>query len=277
MEHTPPPFFNTGPSPLTRLLIFSVLSLALLIADARYKHLDAIRQVAAVAIYPLQRIAAAPASLLSRLGEFFTTHSALRAESARLAQENLASATLTQKTRALEAENASLRKLLEAREQQQTRNTLAQVLYAARDPFTQRMTTQLPSIAEYGAFWSQQIAAGFREFSAHAAGCRFQDCRHLAEPGCAVRASGVSPFAWMRNWCSRWNRIPTSVSPGRPKGAWASDRRGSIPAVQYSRNRPSLPQLVARLSMPPQAGSLASFGRCEEFDDCRHQSRSKDV
>ena len=31
MEHTPPPFFNTGPSPLTRLLIFSVLSLALLI------------------------------------------------------------------------------------------------------------------------------------------------------------------------------------------------------------------------------------------------------
>ena len=41
MEHTPPPFFNTGPSPLTRLLIFSVLSLALLIADARYKHLDA--------------------------------------------------------------------------------------------------------------------------------------------------------------------------------------------------------------------------------------------
>ena len=74
-----------------------------------------------------------------RLGEFFTTHSALRAESARLAQENLASATLTQKTRALEAENASLRKLLEAREQQQTRNTLAQVLYAARDPFTQRI------------------------------------------------------------------------------------------------------------------------------------------
>lgn len=139
MEHTPPPFFNTGPSPLTRLLIFSVLSLALLIADARYKHLDAIRQIAAVAIYPLQRIAAAPASMMSRMDEFFTSHATLLAENTRLVQENLASATLTQKTRALEAENASLRKLLEAREQQTTRTTLAEVLYAARDPFTQRI------------------------------------------------------------------------------------------------------------------------------------------
>ena len=35
MEHTPPPFFNTGPSANARLLIFAVLSLALLVADAR--------------------------------------------------------------------------------------------------------------------------------------------------------------------------------------------------------------------------------------------------
>ncbi|HTD89142.1 MAG TPA: rod shape-determining protein MreC [Burkholderiales bacterium] len=139
MEHTPPPFFKTGPSPLARLLFFSALSLALLIADARFKHLEVIRQVVSVAIYPLQRIAAAPVSLLRRAGDFFVTHAALHEENVRLLQENLASGTLTQKTRALEAENVQLRKLLEARERRPEHSTLAEVLYAARDPFSQRI------------------------------------------------------------------------------------------------------------------------------------------
>ena len=139
MEHTPPPFFKTGLSPLTRLLIFSALSLALLIADARYKHLDAIRQVAAIAIYPLQRIAAAPASLVRRGAAFFVTHASLREENSRLAQDNLASATLTQKTAALESENVLLRRMLGARDRRSESSTLAEVLYAARDPFSQRI------------------------------------------------------------------------------------------------------------------------------------------
>ena len=139
MERPPPPFFKTGPSPLTRLLIFSAMSLTLLIADARFKHLDAIRQVAAVVIYPLQRIAVAPASVVMRMRDFFVTHTSLREENTRLAQENLASAVKTQKARALESENAHLRSLLDARERRAERTTLAEVLYAARDPFSQRI------------------------------------------------------------------------------------------------------------------------------------------
>ena len=139
MEHTPPPFFKTGPSPLARLLFFSALSLVILITDARFKHLEAVRQIVSVAIYPLQRIAAAPASLLYRANDFFASHGALREENARLLQDNLAGAIVTQKTRALEAENAHLRKLLAARERSPEHSTLAEVLYAARDPFSQRI------------------------------------------------------------------------------------------------------------------------------------------
>ena len=139
MEHTPPPFFKTGHSALTRLLFFTALSLALLIADARFKHLEVIRQVVSVAIYPLQRLAAAPLSLLQRVNDFFVSHAILRGENARLLQENLAQATVTQKTRALEAENEQLRKLMAARAQRAQRLTLAEVLYAARDPFSQRI------------------------------------------------------------------------------------------------------------------------------------------
>lgn len=52
-----------------------------------------------------------------------------------------------------------------------------------------------PGVTEFGlaGLDDRAIAAGFREFAAHAGGCRFHDCLHLAEPGCAVRAAGISP------------------------------------------------------------------------------------
>jgi rod shape-determining protein MreC len=139
MEHSPPPFFKTGPTPLARLLIFSMLSLALLIADARFKYLEFLRQIAAVIVYPVQRIAAAPADIAHRAGEFFVTHSALREENARLRQENLANAQLLQQLKSLQAENAHMRGLLAARERADTKATLAEILYAARDPFSHKI------------------------------------------------------------------------------------------------------------------------------------------
>ena len=139
MEHSPPPFFKTGPTPLARLLIFSMLSLALLIADARFKYLEFLRQIAAVIVYPVQRIAAAPADIAHRAGEFFVTHSALREENARLRQENLANAQLLQQLKSLQAENAHMRGLLAAHERADTKATLAEILYAARDPFSHKI------------------------------------------------------------------------------------------------------------------------------------------
>src|SRR3977135_3870795 len=101
MEHQPPPFFRTGPTPLVRLLIFSALSLALLVADARFKYLDTLRQVVSVIIYPLQRIAGAPPTLLQPASAFFVSSSALRTENTRLTQENLAHSILLQQLSAL--------------------------------------------------------------------------------------------------------------------------------------------------------------------------------
>jgi len=48
-----------------------------------------------------------------------------------------------------------------------------------------------PGIAEFGlaGLSPQEIAAGFGEFAAYAGHCRFLDCRHLAEPGCAIEAA----------------------------------------------------------------------------------------
>lgn len=148
MEHSPPPFFKTGPTPLARLLIFALVSLALLIADARFRYLNALREVAAVIIYPLQRIANAPVSIAYRAGEFFVTHSSLREENARLARQNLLNAAVLQQLQSLQAENAHLRGLLAARDRPNARSTLAEVLYAARDPFSRKVVVDKGSQQE---------------------------------------------------------------------------------------------------------------------------------
>lgn len=139
MEHSPPPFFKTGPTPLARLLIFSALSLAFLVADARFNYLVTLRQAASVIVYPFQRIAAAPAAIVERMGEFFVTHSSLRADNARLTEENFGNSAAISQLKALQAENAQLRELLGARRRFSFQVTAAEVLYGARDPFSRKV------------------------------------------------------------------------------------------------------------------------------------------
>src|SRR5689334_3673743 len=139
MEYSPPPFFKTGPSPLARLLIFSALSLALLVADARFGYLVTLRHVASVVVYPFQRIAAAPAAIAQRIGDFFVTHSSLRADNARLTEENFSNSAAISQLKALQKENARLRELLGARQRFDFKVSAAEVLYAGRDPFSRKV------------------------------------------------------------------------------------------------------------------------------------------
>ena len=151
MEYQPPPFFRTGPSPLTRLFIFTLLSLVLLGTDARLKYLDSVRQVASVIIYPLQRIAGAPFSIVQKTSEFFTTQGSLQGENARLAQEALAQAAQIQQLASIQSENEQLRKLLGTRERLRSRTSYAEVLYAARDPFSRKIVIDQGSQQEVQA------------------------------------------------------------------------------------------------------------------------------
>ena len=139
MEYTPPRFFKRGPTPLARLLLCSLLSVALLIADTRYKYLDGIREAVAVIVYPFQRLAGAPGAMLGRIGDFFVTQSALRAENAHLTELNQLNAAKLQKHQALAAENVHLRDLLAARQRFPESTTAAEVLYTGRDPFTRKI------------------------------------------------------------------------------------------------------------------------------------------
>jgi rod shape-determining protein MreC len=139
MEHQPRPFFKTGPTPLTRLLIFSFLSLSLLVFDARLRYLDTVREAVATALYPLQQAAHAPGKLIDRVADFFVTQSGLRAENARLSRAHVEDAAALLRYQALEAENIQLRALLKMRQRLDVNAQLVSIAYTERDPFSRRI------------------------------------------------------------------------------------------------------------------------------------------
>ena len=139
MEHQPPPFFNRGPAPLVRLTFFASLAVLLMVLDARFRYADSVRQVVALAAYPLLRVAMAPVDLLHDASAYFSSTAALREQNAALRKKQLAAAQELLQLDALKEENAQLRRLLSAEERVPRKAIFAEILYAARDPFSRKV------------------------------------------------------------------------------------------------------------------------------------------
>jgi len=82
-----------------------------------------------------------------------------------------------------------------------------------------------PGLREAG-LWD---GAEFEDVDAHAAGCRFADCAHESEPGCAVRAA-VDPAR-----LAAWRKL-------RREQEWVDDRRAASRAREASGRRHELNQ-----------------------------------
>lgn len=139
MEHGPPPLFNQGVSARARLAFFSFLAIALIIVDSRVRALETVRVGVGVVLYPIQQVLLAPVRAAEAIGEYFTTLTNLTRENERLQREATERARELQQSRALEAENAQLRRLLGAREKTKRPGVLAQVLYESRDRFSRKL------------------------------------------------------------------------------------------------------------------------------------------
>ena len=134
-----PAFFNRGPSPLARLAFFGVLSLALLFADTRYRYLENVRQAVGIVLNPVQRALQLPGATFAYVADYFGSKRQLADENAQLKQELVARAPATQGYARVQEENVRLKGLLDVRTQYGANATAAQVLYASRDPFTQKV------------------------------------------------------------------------------------------------------------------------------------------
>ncbi|QLG88784.1 rod shape-determining protein MreC [Chitinibacter bivalviorum] len=135
MQATQPTFFKQGPKPLTRVLIFSALSIALMVGDAYYQLLGRVREQVSVALYPLQWLATAPTNAVIEASNFLQRQTELIAENRALNDVRLIAQGQEMRLKALEAENAHLRALKVANENNPRESQLTQILYNGRDPF----------------------------------------------------------------------------------------------------------------------------------------------
>ena len=139
MDHQPPPFFNRGPAPLVRLTFFVSLAILLMVLDARFRYAENVRQVVALAAYPIQRVAMAPLDLFHVVANYFSSTAALRDENTALKSKQLRAAQDLLQLEALNEENNQLRRLLEAQERLPRKSVFAEILYTARDPFSRKV------------------------------------------------------------------------------------------------------------------------------------------
>lgn len=139
LDRTPPPFFKQGPSAFTRLLFFSSLAVFLMVADTRFNVVQPLRSALATVLHPAQQALLAPVNWWGEAGHYLTG-----LDEARHAQDQAERVLASQAERVmrvsqLEAENASLRQLLELRPRVNVSTLSAEVLYDAPDPYTRKV------------------------------------------------------------------------------------------------------------------------------------------
>ena len=156
IDSEPPPFFKRGLPPPVRLAIFSGLALILMVADGHLHYLNALRNTLAIVINPLQHAMNAPVRLSAKVGDFFVAQGRLKIENADLKEKQLLDGGRMLQFQALQAENAQLRSLLNAKTRYAQRTTLAEILYSGRDPFARKIIVDRGSI--HGVLAGQVVA-----------------------------------------------------------------------------------------------------------------------
>lgn len=139
MDYTPPPLFKQGTSAVARLVLFTIIALVLLVVDARFDALRVVRQVAGTVLMPVERLVLIPRDALRAVFDYAQSSATLATENRELKQRAVVQAEGSVRQSQLEAENGQLRRLLGLTQQATMPLTAAEVLYDARDPYSQRI------------------------------------------------------------------------------------------------------------------------------------------
>ncbi|MBA2690654.1 MAG: rod shape-determining protein MreC [Burkholderiales bacterium] len=139
MVSEPPVFFNRGPSPMARLVFFSLLSIAAMIADYRFHYLANVRQAVSTIIYPIERVVTSPAAAYQYATNYFISQDRLLNENDELKRRLTEQSAEVQRSRALEGEYAYLQSLVGAPQRLNTKGVVAEVVHVARNPFIRKL------------------------------------------------------------------------------------------------------------------------------------------
>jgi len=143
-----------------RVLLLMATSILLMVLDHRENHLDAVRKTIGAAVYPIQIVVDAPFRLWEWVREGTSERNQLQLDLSRLQAERLLTNARLQRLSALDAENARLRDLLEARAQVRDEIRVAEIMAVDANPYRHNIVIDIGE--RDGAYDGQAIidAAG---------------------------------------------------------------------------------------------------------------------
>jgi rod shape-determining protein MreC len=127
-----------GPPLGLRFFLLAALCVTLMVLDHRDNHLNRIRNVLSVVVYPIQRIVDLPFYASRWVGRSFNDRTELLEENDRLKRQQINFNVRLQKLAMLEAENARLRAILESSAKVADRVLIAEILSVDLDPYRHR-------------------------------------------------------------------------------------------------------------------------------------------
>lgn len=141
-------------------MLLVLASIILMVIDHRQNHLDAVRRALGTAVYPIQVVVDAPFRLWTWMREATTARNELHLQVSRLQAERLLTNARLQRLSALEAENARLRDLLEARTHVRDEVRVAEIMAVEANPYSHSIVIDVGE--REGAYDGQAIvdAAG---------------------------------------------------------------------------------------------------------------------
>ncbi|MCK5337077.1 MAG: rod shape-determining protein MreC [Gammaproteobacteria bacterium] len=127
--------FQSRASLVIRTIVLIMLSIALMVADHRWNHLETLRQGLSSLIYPLKYTINIPAEFVQWIDGSLTSHNKLAKENAELKSEQLLYQVRLQKMDTLELENQRLRNLLGTPRKTSERVLIAEIFSVDQDPY----------------------------------------------------------------------------------------------------------------------------------------------
>ncbi|MDD2610488.1 MAG: rod shape-determining protein MreC [Giesbergeria sp.] len=162
LDRRTPSFMRQGPSALSQIILYSALALFLMVADARWRMTDPLRQSVAAVLYPIQWLLLQPKQWASQGEGYFDTLEQAQTAADAARQELVRLSVRANQAQELLQENERLRKLLDLQARLEPQAHAAQILYDTTDPYTRRVVVDRglvqgvapgsPAVDEAGVF-----------------------------------------------------------------------------------------------------------------------------
>ena len=150
------PLFLPGPSVTLRAILLLIASVAVMVADHRWQHLEAMRGVLeSYVIYPLRYTINVPVDFIRWADRGMSSHKFLLQENADLKEQQLRAQVSLQKLSVLERENDRLREMLGAKPKVGERMLVAELLVIDLDPNRQQVV--INKGADQGVYLGQPV------------------------------------------------------------------------------------------------------------------------